>query len=42
MDERKKIKFPKDISKIIIPVLIAVMIGIIWYIKNNNPMCYVY
>lgn len=36
MDERKKIKFPKDISKIIIPVLIAVMIGIIWYIKNFN------
>lgn len=36
MDERQKIKFSKDISKILIPVLIVVIIGIIWYIKNYN------
>jgi thioredoxin 1 len=36
MDERKKVKFTKDVSKIIIPILIAVIIGMIWYIKNSN------
>jgi thioredoxin 1 len=36
MDERKKVKFTKDVSKIIIPILIAVIIGMIWYIKNSD------
>jgi thioredoxin 1 len=36
MDERNKVKFTKDVSKIIIPILIAVIIGMIWYIKNSD------
>lgn len=36
MDERQKVKFSKNVSKILIPVLIIVAIGIIWYMKNSN------
>jgi thioredoxin 1 len=36
MDESKKVKLTKDVSKIIIPLLIVVLIGMIWYIKNPD------
>lgn len=36
MDGKQKVKFSKSVSKIIIPVLIIVAIGMIWYIKKSN------
>ena len=36
MDKRKKVNFTKDVSRIIIPILIAVIIAMIWYIKNSD------
>ncbi|MBU3188504.1 thioredoxin family protein [Clostridium bowmanii] len=36
MDERKSEKFSKNRAKIIIPVLIVIAIGAIWYFKNFN------
>ena len=36
MDERQKVKFSKSTAKILIPVLIIVAIGMIWYMKNFN------
>ncbi|MGH4125041.1 MAG: thioredoxin family protein [Clostridium sp.] len=36
MDERKSVKFSKNVFKIMIPVLIVVAIGVIWYLKNSN------
>ena len=34
MDEKKKVKFSKSVAKILIPVLIVVAIGMIWYLKK--------
>jgi len=36
MDERKSVKFSKNMSKILIPIFIVVAIGAIWYFKNSN------
>jgi thioredoxin 1 len=36
MDERQKVRFSKSASKILIPVLMIVAIGAIWYMKNSN------
>ncbi|MGH4118206.1 thioredoxin family protein [Clostridium sp.] len=38
MDEKKNIKISKNIAKIIIPVLIVVAVGVIWYLKNLNKI----
>ncbi len=36
MYEKQKLKFSKSAGKILIPVLIIVAIGMIWYMKNSN------
>jgi len=36
MNEKQKVKFSKSVGKILIPVLIIVAIGMIWYMKNSN------
>ena len=36
MDEKNKVKFSKNASKILIPLLIVVAIGGIWFFKNSN------
>ncbi|MBZ9689277.1 thioredoxin family protein [Clostridium estertheticum] len=36
MDKIKGVKFSKNMAKILIPLLIAVAIGAIWYLKSSN------
>ena len=36
MNGKQKVKFSKNAGKILIPVLIIAVIGIIWYMKNSN------
>jgi thioredoxin 1 len=38
MDAKESIKFYKDIAKIVIPILIVVAVGSIWYLKNFNKI----
>lgn len=36
MDEKKNVRFSKNMGKIIVPILIVAVIGAIWYFKNSN------
>ena len=36
MEGKKKVKFSKSVTKILIPVFIVVAIGITWFLKNSS------